>query len=87
MSVTEYFDAIEESGVASNVATLVCHGTVRYNVMGMEDRAPSEAELGEMADLVTEALEMGRSASRRDWTTCHLRFLLLCVRPCLREVQ
>jgi N-acyl-D-amino-acid deacylase len=58
-SVTEYFDAIEESGVASNVATLVGHGTVRYNVMGMEDRAPSEAELEEMADLVTEALEMG----------------------------
>ena len=57
--VPEYFDAIENSGVAPNVAMLVGHGTVRYNVVGMDDRAPSEAELAEMADLVTEALEDG----------------------------
>lgn len=58
-SLTEYFEAIEDNGVAPNVGTLVGHGTVRYNVTGMEDRAPSEAELREMANLVTEALEDG----------------------------
>ena len=58
-SLTEYFDAIEENGVAPNVATLVGHGTVRYNVMGMDHRAPTEDELEEMASLVTEALEDG----------------------------
>jgi N-acyl-D-amino-acid deacylase len=58
-SVADYFDAIERSGVAPNVATLVGHGTVRYNVTGMDDRAPTDAELEEMADLVTEALEDG----------------------------
>lgn len=58
-SMTEYFDAIEANGVAPNVATLVGHGTVRYNVMGMDLRAPTDTELQEMADLVTEALEDG----------------------------
>jgi N-acyl-D-amino-acid deacylase len=54
-----YFDAIDESGVGPNVAMLVGHGTVRFNVMGMTDRAPDDDELAAMADLVTEALEAG----------------------------
>ncbi|GAA0256803.1 N-acyl-D-amino-acid deacylase family protein [Haladaptatus pallidirubidus] len=54
-----YLDAIEENGVAPNVAMLVGHGTVRYNVLGMSDRAPTEAELNKMADLVTTALNDG----------------------------
>jgi N-acyl-D-amino-acid deacylase len=55
----EYFDAIEESGIAPNVAMLVSHGTVRFNVLGMADRAPTDDELEEMGDLVTESLEAG----------------------------
>ena len=58
-SVTEYLETINEQGVAPNVATLVGHGTVRYEVMGMDDREPTEAELAEMGDLVTESLEAG----------------------------
>lgn len=58
-STAEYLDAIEANGVAPNVGTLVGHGTVRYNVMGMDLRSPTDAELREMADLVTEALEDG----------------------------
>ena len=58
-SMSEYLDAIERAGVGPNVATLVGHGTVRYNVMGMDIRQPTEDELEEMADLVTEALEDG----------------------------
>jgi N-acyl-D-amino-acid deacylase len=58
-SVAEYLDAVDEHGPASNVATFVGHGTVRFNVMGMADRAPTEEELEEMADLVTEGLEDG----------------------------
>lgn len=58
-SVEEYLDAIETNGSAPNVATLVGHGTVRYAVLGMADRLPNEAELTEMADLVTAALEDG----------------------------
>jgi len=58
-SFSDYLDAVEENGVAPNVASHVGHGTVRYNVMGMADRRPTDDELDEMADLVTEALEEG----------------------------
>lgn len=58
-SVSEYLDTIETAGVSPNVGTLVGHGTVRYNVMGMDLRSPTDAELQEMADLVTEALDQG----------------------------
>ncbi|ODR80243.1 N-acyl-D-amino acid deacylase [Haladaptatus sp. W1] len=58
-SVGDYLDAVEESGVAPNAALLVGHGTVRFNVLGMDSRDPTDEELEEMADLVTEALEDG----------------------------
>jgi N-acyl-D-amino-acid deacylase len=58
-SVADYLDAINKSGVAPNVAVLVGHGTVRYGVLGMDDRDPTDQELTEMADLVTEALQDG----------------------------
>lgn len=58
-SVAEYLDAVEASGVASNVATLIGHGTVRYEVLGMGDTDATENELEEMAALVSEGLEAG----------------------------
>ncbi|MFC5277201.1 amidohydrolase family protein [Halorubrum rubrum] len=58
-SVADYLDAVEENGVAPNVALLVGHGAVRFDVLGMADRAPTDAELDEMGELVTEALEDG----------------------------
>jgi len=58
-STGEYLDAIEAAGVAPNVATLVGHGTVRYAVLGMADRAPDDDELAAMGDYVTAALEVG----------------------------
>ncbi|MDX1745281.1 MAG: amidohydrolase family protein, partial [Halobacteriales archaeon] len=58
-TTTEYFDAIDASGIGPNVTMLVGHGTVRFNVLGMSDRAPTAAELAEMGDLVEEALDAG----------------------------
>jgi N-acyl-D-amino-acid deacylase len=58
-SVGEYLDAIEANGVAPNVSMLIGHGTVRYAVLGMDDRDPDGDELTEMADLVTAGLEDG----------------------------
>lgn len=55
----DYFDAVEANGVAPNIATLVGHGTVRFNVLGMADRDPTEAELEEMTDLVSDSLDEG----------------------------
>ncbi len=58
-TIAEYLDAIDAKGVGPNVGTLIGHGTVRFNVMGMDDRSPDEEEIGAMADLVTEGLNDG----------------------------
>lgn len=58
-SVADYFDAIDEHGLSPNVAMLVGHSTVRYDVLGFDDRSPTEDELEAMADLVAEALADG----------------------------
>ncbi|MFB6298734.1 MAG: amidohydrolase family protein [Halobacteriales archaeon] len=58
-SLAEYFDAIEANGLVPNVASLVGHGTVRFEVLGMADRAPTDEERERMGELVTEALEDG----------------------------
>ncbi|PSP84845.1 N-acyl-D-amino acid deacylase [Halobacteriales archaeon QS_1_68_17] len=58
-SVGDYLDAVAADGVAPNVATLVGHGTVRFEVLGMDDRAPTDAEIVEMRGLVREALDDG----------------------------
>jgi N-acyl-D-amino-acid deacylase len=44
---------------AANVATLVGHGTLRLNVLGMEQRPVSDAELDRMVGLLSEALDAG----------------------------
>ncbi|WP_423751133.1 N-acyl-D-amino-acid deacylase family protein [Salinirarus marinus] len=58
-SVADYLDAVDAAGVPLNVGLLVGHGTVRFNVLGMADRDPTDAEFEEMAELVTEGLEDG----------------------------
>ncbi|WP_122091217.1 N-acyl-D-amino-acid deacylase family protein [Halalkalicoccus subterraneus] len=58
-SVADYLDAIDDAGVAPNVATLVGHGTARYEVLGMDDVEPTDAELEEMASVVAEGLADG----------------------------
>jgi N-acyl-D-amino-acid deacylase len=58
-SLEEYFDRVSANGIAPNVASLVGHGTVRFEVMGMTDRDPTSSELDEMRALVREALEQG----------------------------
>lgn len=58
-SVGDYLDVVADRGAAVNVATLVGHGTVRYDTLGMTDSEPTDEELERMADLVTEALADG----------------------------
>ncbi len=48
-----------EHGLGLNVALLVPHGSVRRAVLGMEDRAPTAAQLGEMETLVRRGMEAG----------------------------
>ncbi|MEM0015038.1 MAG: D-aminoacylase [Zestosphaera sp.] len=58
-SFREYLDLLDGLEKSLNVATLVGHGTVRGAVLGTEDVRPSEKQLGEMRELVEEALRDG----------------------------
>jgi N-acyl-D-amino-acid deacylase len=46
-------------GLGINVATLVGHNSVRRNVMGLDDRAPTAQELEQMRSLVDQAMQDG----------------------------
>jgi N-acyl-D-amino-acid deacylase len=48
-----------DSHVSPNVACLVGHGTVRMQVMGMDDRGPSDEELRQMQAIVGQAMADG----------------------------
>ncbi|MGH7046027.1 MAG: N-acyl-D-amino-acid deacylase family protein [Stellaceae bacterium] len=56
-SFGEYLDAFPATAV--NAGMLVGHHTLRLNVMGMAARAPSSAELAQMAALLEEGLAAG----------------------------
>ncbi|HQX63434.1 MAG TPA: amidohydrolase family protein, partial [Thermomicrobiales bacterium] len=56
-SYGDYFERV--GGAALNMAGMVGHGTVRLHVMGMDDRAPTEAELAAMQALVDASLSQG----------------------------
>ena len=53
-----YLDRFD-GNVAPNVAMLVPHGTVRMQVMGMQQRAPTLDELGAMRGLVEQGMRDG----------------------------
>ncbi|MFN2375185.1 MAG: amidohydrolase family protein [Candidatus Binatia bacterium] len=56
----EFLDAVEQGGVALNVAQLVGHGAIRAAVTGHLNPAPPSAdELGEMEKLCRQALDDG----------------------------
>ncbi|QLG61047.1 N-acyl-D-amino-acid deacylase family protein [Halorarum salinum] len=58
-SIADYLDAIDKNGAGANIATLVGHGTIRANVMGMDNRKPSDDELQKMQEMVSNAIENG----------------------------
>lgn len=48
-----------EGGIGVHVALMIGHGAVRREVLGMEDRPPTEEELERMAGLVRAGMEAG----------------------------
>ena len=56
-SFSEYLDTFPAAAV--NAGMLVGHNTLRLMVMGMNDRAPSSAEMKEMIALLEEGLDAG----------------------------
>ena len=58
-SIKEKLAELEKKNVGINFALLVGHGTIREEVIGMVDRAPTAVELGKMKTLATEAMQGG----------------------------
>jgi len=56
--MAEYLARFDDR-VSPNVACLVGHGTVRMQVMGMDDRAPTDAELSQMQAVIGQAMADG----------------------------
>jgi len=54
-----YFDAIEKSRVSLNVASFIAAGSVRENVLGLDDVDPTPAQLDAMRALVRAAMNEG----------------------------
>lgn len=57
--VGERLASLEGFGLGINFAMLVGHSTIRKQVMGMADRAPTVDELKKMKELVAKAMEQG----------------------------
>ncbi|MGH7483853.1 MAG: N-acyl-D-amino-acid deacylase family protein [Longimicrobiales bacterium] len=54
-----HLDSAAALGIGMNVAFLVGHNTIREEVMGLEDRAPTSVELERMRGMVTRAMGEG----------------------------
>jgi N-acyl-D-amino-acid deacylase len=58
-TLREYLDSLVRRGVSVNIASFVGATTVRTNVLGEEDRAPTAEELERMRVLVRQAMNDG----------------------------
>lgn len=59
VNIAEQRARLEAGGLGVNVAQMVPHGALRREVVGLEDRHATPAELDEMKSLVREAMEEG----------------------------
>ncbi len=55
----EYFRSVEETGIAPNIGMLIGHNAVRAEVMGNDNRAPTDEEQARMEVLVKSAMDAG----------------------------
>ncbi len=58
-TLAEYLRFLEGRGISCNVASYVGATTIRKNVIGFEDKAPTPEQLEEMRELVRHAMEEG----------------------------
>ena len=58
-TLMEYLEFLENKGVSTNVASFVGASTIRINVLGYENRAPTPEELEKMKQLVRAEMEEG----------------------------
>src|SRR6266699_1680444 len=58
-TLAEYLRYLETRGVSCNVASFIGATTIRENVIGFEDKAPTPQQLEEMRELVRKEMEAG----------------------------
>lgn len=58
-SFESLYDSLEKGSLGANFLCFIGHGTIRRAVIGVDDRAPSSAELEEMKTILRNAFEQG----------------------------
>ena len=58
-SLGEYMNFLEKKGIAPNIASFVGAGTIRMNVIGEDNKAPTPVQLDSMKQLVAQAMQQG----------------------------
>jgi N-acyl-D-amino-acid deacylase len=58
-TLAEYLQFLEKRGISCNVASFIGATTIRENVIGFDDRAPTAQELDQMRELVRKEMEAG----------------------------
>ena len=56
-TLAEYLQFLEKRGISCNVASFIGATTIRENVIGFDDRAPTPQELDQMRELVRKEME------------------------------
>jgi len=58
-TLAEYLNYLEKRGVSQNFASFIGAATIRENVIGLEDKPPTPAQLDQMRALVRREMEAG----------------------------
>jgi N-acyl-D-amino-acid deacylase len=58
-TLAEYLRYLQQRGISCNVASFVGATTIRENVIGFEDKAPTPEQLDQMRELVRKEMEAG----------------------------
>ncbi len=58
-TLSQYLSYLEKRGISPNVASFIGTGTVRENVVGLENKRATPAQLGKMCELVRLEMEAG----------------------------
>jgi len=58
-TLAEFFEKVEQGGIAQNLAPLVGQGTIRIAVKGFDEGVPSSEEMAKMKNLLAQSLDEG----------------------------
>lgn len=59
VDLNEYFHSVEDNGIAVNLGMLIGHNSLRAEVMGNDNRAPTQDEQSRMEALVQASMDAG----------------------------